>query len=424
MATIIEDISTTKKRIRLEIPADALDQEIKEALEKARRESRIPGFRPGKTPISLIEKKFGKKIEAEVLEKVLPRAYAAALKETNLMPIDNPVIEGGLDFKRNQPLSVALTVEILPEIANLNYDKLTVKDLPVAVGDEEIIGVLERLQEERSTLEPSENPISIGDIAVLDYTYDESNEDAVKDYIFKVGDNSFFHDDFSGALIGKTKGDKFSLATTFSGANVNKKLAGKKVKLKDILITDVKRKVSPVIDEDFAKDLKFEGLEVMKTNIKNSILKAKETEVAKIQKAELLKKLIGSCEFDVPESLVEKEIETLAAQASIIASSSASRVGEEKDDAAFTQDLRPDALRKVKATLLIDAIGKKEKVTVEEDDVKRAILAMSRNFSMSPEHILKFYMSKEGSIDRLRNSLFEDKVLDLILSKAVKEKGE
>lgn len=424
MSYLVEDLSTTKKRIRIEIPADALEQEVKEALEKARRESRVPGFRPGKTPISLIEKKFGKKIEAEVLEKILPRTYAEVLKETNLTPIDNPVIEGGLDLIRNQPLSVALTVEIMPEIANLNYDNLTVKDLPVSVGDEEINGVFERLQEERSTLEPSDNPVSMGDIAALDYTYEESDEDPVKDYIFKVGDNSFFHDDFSGALLGKNKGDKFSLETAFSENNINKKLAGKKVKLKDIVITDIKRKVAPVIDEDFAKDLKFDSLEVMKTNIRNSILKAKETEVAKIQKAELLKKLISSCEFDVPESLVEKEIETLAAQASIIASSSASRVGEEKEDAAFAQDLRPDAVRKVKATLLIDTIGKKENVKVEEDDVKRAILAMSRNFSMSPEHILKFYMSKEGSIDRLRNSLFEDKVLDLILSKAVKEKGE
>lgn len=424
MATIVEDISTTKKRIRLEVPADAIEQEIKETLEKVRRESRVPGFRPGKTPITIIERKFGKKVEAEVLEKVLPRAYAAALKETNLVPIDNPVIEGELDFRRNQPLSVSLTVEIAPAIANLNYDKLRVKDIPVSIGDEDLIGVLERLQEERSTLEPSENPISIGDIAVLDYTYEESDEDAVKDYIFRVGDNSFFHEAFSQALLGKNKGDKFNLETTFSVENINKKLAGKKVKLKDILITDVKRKVSPVIDEEFAKDLKFESLEAMRTNIKNSMLKAKEAEVAKIQKAELLKKLISSCEFDVPESLVEREIETLAAQASIIASSSASKVGEEKDDAAFTQDLRPDAVRKVKATLLIDAIGKKENVTVEEDDVKRAILAMSRNFSMSPEHIMKFYMSKEGSIDRLRNSLFEDKVLDLLLSKSIKEKGE
>jgi len=118
---IVEDISSTKKRLKIEIPADILEKEYSDSLSKIRQRVRIPGFRQGKTPINIIEKRFGHDIKSEMLEKLVPTYYAQAVKDADLSPVTMPKIEEGLDFKRNEPLSFSLTVEVRPKIDNLNY---------------------------------------------------------------------------------------------------------------------------------------------------------------------------------------------------------------------------------------------------------------------------------------------------------------
>jgi len=143
--------------------------------------------------------------------------------------------------------------------------------------------------------------------------------------------------------------------------------------------------------------------------------------VAKMQKAELLRKLIESHEFDVPESLLENEA---AALASTVMANEGREKKDEKDIEALKQEMMPNAVRNVKASLLIETIGKVQGVSVSEDEIKHAILSISQRLSVSPENIMKFYISRDGSLDGLKNTIFEEKVLDLILSKAVVEKGE
>lgn len=420
MLKTVEDLSKTKKRLRIEIPADSIEREIQESLEKVRLQSRLPGFRPGKTPMDLIEKKFGKKVEAEVLEKVLPRVYMAALREANISPVTNPVLDEEINFTRRQPVSMSLTVEIMPEIANLNYDQLKVKDIPVTVDETDVKSVLDRLRDERAAYEPSGEPAGPDDMVVIDYSTVEGDFEA-KDFMVKVGEN-MFPADFSKKLIGKNKGEKFGVETVFPANHMNRKLAGRKVKL-NVTVSDIKKKNSPGLDDEFAKDIKFENLEALKKHIRDSVLQSKELEAAKIHKAELLKKLIASCDFEAPASLVDRELENLISKATIITSGSASGSGEERDGESFKPELKDEAVRNVKAALLIETIGKKENVAVSEEDLKTAIISMSQNFSISPDELMKFYLSKDGSLQRLKNSIFEDKVMDLLLSKAVKEKG-
>jgi trigger factor len=160
----------------------------------------------------------------------------------------------------------------------------------------------------------------------------------------------------------------------------------------------------------------------MRKRISEEIEKAKRNEVAKIQKAEIIRNLVESHEFDIPESLVERETEMLASAAL------SHRHGEAEPDEqardALKQELRPNAVRNVKASLLIETIGKAQGVSVAEDEVKRAIVSLAQRLSVSPEQIMKFYISRDGSLEGLKGSLFEEKVLDLVLAKAKLEKGE
>jgi trigger factor len=418
MLKAVEDITATKKRLTIEIPADAIEKELRESFEKLRQKTTLPGFRIGKAPMELIEKRFGKDVERDVLDRLVPQGYVAALKEADITPVANPMLEEKFDFKRNQPLSMTLTVEIMPKIENLNYENITVKDIPVSVSDEEVMSVLRRQQEEKATYEPSVGPVDMDDLVVLDYTAQDGEIEA-GDQVFKVG-GSMFPEDFSRNLVGKSKGDAVVIETTFPDDHPSAKFAGKHLSL-NVTVKDIKKIYLPAIDDELAKDTGFGSLEEMKKQISEEIGKAKKNEVAKIQKAEIVKKLLESHDFPVPDSLVETE---LAALSSMALAGKRQQTAEETDMEALKEEVRPDALRNVKASLLIETIGKAQGVSVTDDELKNAIVSLAGRLQVSPEKIMKFYVSRDGSLEGLKNSIFEDKVLDLILSKAAVEKGE
>lgn len=421
MLKTFEDISTTKKRLKIEIPAEVIEKEIMESLSKVRSNAALPGFRQGKAPLGIIENKFGKKVETEVLEKMIPKEYVSALREAKLTPIANPVIEEDYTFSRNQPVTMTFVVEVLPRIEPLIYEKIEVKEVPVTVEASDIEGVLKRIQDEKATFEPSEGPVAMNDLITMDYSGAELNIGA-KDMSLRVGEAAFFPREFFEKLAGAEKGRELIIDTQFPAEHINRNIAGKKIPL-TVVVTDIKKKTAPGLDDELAKDMGFETLEAFKKNISEVIAKSKKAETESAQKAEIMNKLVEMHVFDVPESLVDKETEVLAANAMVI-TADVKPGDDDKDETAFNPDLRNDAIKKVKAAVLIEMIGQKEGLRVTEDDIKNAITGMSRSYSITPEQLMKFYTSKEGSLDRLKNSIFEEKVLDLILSKAVVVKGE
>jgi len=418
MLKVVEDISTTKKRLKLEIPADTMEKEIVGSLEKVRKTAKFPGFRPGKAPMVLIEKKYGKKVEGEVLDRMIPQVYAEALKLADITPVTDPVLEQEINFKRHGPFAMTLTVEILPKIEELAYEKIVIKDIPVSVDDADITSVLKRMQEEKATYEPSDGPVAVDDLLSFDYSTPEGDV-SVKDQIYKVG-GSLFPEEFSEQLTGMKKNDERNIEAAFPEDHVSEGLAGRRLTL-HVVLKDIKKVNLPSLDDEFAKDMGLDNLEALKNHVREEILKAKTNEVEKIRKAEIMRKLLDSHEFDLPESMLESEVASLVSN-EVTKGDQGTEGG--KDRNALEQELRPHAIRHVKGALLLTAIGKKEGVSVSENDVKSAMLAMSRRFGVPPEDLIKFYVSKDGSLGGLKNSLFEEKVLDLILSKAVIEKGE
>lgn len=419
MLKTVEDISATKKRLKIEIPAETIEKEMRDSLEKLRRKTTIPGFRTGKAPLDLIEKRFGREVEADVLDRIIPKGYMEALKEANIIPVSNPVLEEKIDFKRRDPISMTLMVEVMPKILDLHYENIKVRDMPVTVDDSEVEGVLKRHQEEKATYEPSDGPAAMDDLVVIDYSAKEGGIE-VKDQVYKLG-GTMFPDDFSRRLVGSNKGEEVVIETVFPEDHPDEKLAGKRLEL-TVVIRDIKKATLPPIDDELAKDMGFENVGDLKKRINEEILKAKKNEVAKMQKAEVIRRLIESHEFDVPESLVESEVERLIS-ASLANRRDKQEPGADELDALKTE-VMPIAIKNMKASVLIETIGKEQGVSVTEDEMKNAILSISQRLSVPPENIMKFYVSRDGSLDGLKGALYEDKVLDLILSKAEREKGE
>ncbi len=420
MLKAVEAINPTKKRLKIEIPSDAIEKEIQNSLEKLRQRTKIPGFRPGKAPINLIEKRFGRDVESEVLEKVIPEFYTKALKEAELKPVARPVFEERLDFKRSNPLSMTLTVEVRPEIDNLNYEGIKVKDIHVDVDEADVENTLKSLQEEKATLEVSEKEVGIDDLVNFDFVdYDiiggEKTPDA-KEQILKIG-NELLPKDLYEKLIGKRKGEEVKFTTTLPEDFESKEIAGRTVEIR-VVITEVKEKKLPAIDDEFAKDLGADNLNALKEKVREGILRVKKEQTAKAQKAELIEKLVESHNFEVPETLLEMEMSSLVTEARM------ARQESEEDDESLLSEMKHRALRNVKASILLDVIGDKEGVTVTEDEVKNRIIFMAQRLSATPEAIINLYVSRDGSLEGLRNSIREDKVMDILLSKAVLEKGE
>lgn len=402
MLKSVEEISATKKRLRIEIPADVVEGEFQRALKEIQSKARIPGFRPGKAPISIIEKKFGKDAESEVLEKLVSKSYDNAIKEAKLRPVLPPMAEDAIDIKRNEPLAFELIVEIRPELKSLSYENIEIEELSTEVTDDEVEQVLKRLSKEKGTYESLEDSIQNEDLVVIDYRTDIGKD--AKDFVYKIGTGPF-PEDFSKSLIGKSKGEQFSLTINFPEDSIAD-FAGKIVTF-EISIKDVKRR-KDIAYEDLPTELGFEDMEKLKKHIRESLENAKKEQADQKYRVDILRKLLENHDFELPEGLVEMEMRRITEEY-------------EKMGIDITQNMdkiHENAKRNVKSYLLIETIGEKEGITVNEDDLKTEILNIARKYNMPPQNVVQFYISRDGSLESLRNSIFERKVFDILIKKA------
>jgi len=433
LSRTVEDITSTKKRLKIEISADTIQREYSTSLSSVRQKAKIPGFRPGHAPVSMIEKKFGSDIKNDILDRLIPDYYSKTLKEANLVPVTLPKFEGSLEFKKDEPLSFSLTVEVRPNISNLHYTGLKVDGMESAVEEKEIEDTLTGLQDERALFEAVDRPVNESDLIVIDYVkFDPTGEkelSSAKDQVMNLG-NKVAPQGILDEIVGKKKGDVVEISLpSFEGGEV-KEGDGKGDRIR-ITIKEIKEKKLPDIDDEFAKDFGHDSLDALKEKIKEGILHAKNDKAANQQKTKLLDMLVESHEMDVPESLLEKELENLVVNekasqkksGELISETEQGKSSENKDDSEIIERLRPRAIRNVKASMLLDMIAEKEHVSVTEDEIKTRIAILARHFQTTPENVINLFVTKDGSLENFKHTIQDEKVMNLVLSKAEMVKG-
>ncbi len=193
-------------------------------------------------------------------------------------------------------------------------------------------------------------------------------------------------------------------------------------------VSEIKKKNLPDINDDFAKDLGFDTMSEMRDKVKERLHAMKKDHIEKLHKATIISQIIATHNFDVPETLLKKEMESIAMQESMsqkeLPETAAQEDSTGKDPETMQAELEQKALMNVRASIILNSIGGKEGVTVTDSELDERINMLAQRLSASPEAVRNFYSHKEGSLDSLRHSIFEDKVLDLLLSKAQLEKGE
>lgn len=414
----IETLSPTSRRLKINVSKEDIQSETASVYNEIRNTTRIPGFRPGKAPQAILEKKFGKKVEAQVLETVIPRSYMEALKEAKLEPVNYPDIDDKkIELKPGQPLSFTVTVEIKPEIENLNYEEITLKKKSFSVEEEEVDKSIKLLQESKALYSVSEDKLNEGDMAIVnsDAFVDDKliDELSYKEYPLVLGTKEM-PEEFSKALSGKKKDEVVEARINFESDHPNKTLAGKDILFK-LTIVETKKKNIPPVDDELAQSADFSTLDELKNKIRENLGKRREGEINLDYKKEILDELIKRHNFDVPESMVKGEIESLIDQAKQDAMRKGEKVSPDEElKITFTSKAKDN----VKSVLLLEAIGKKEKVEVSDADVKDAIEEIAVRNNLKPEEVTKLYAVREGSMEALKSRLFADKVLDMILEKA------
>jgi trigger factor len=431
LTTAVEDITSTKKRLKIEIPADTIEKEYRESVDKMRQRAKVPGFRPGKVPVNLIEKRFGDEIKTDIVDRLVPQYYSKALKEAELVPVTLPKFESEVELKRNEPLSFTLTVEVRPAVADLNYTGLKVDDVEVKVEEEEIEETIRGLQDGRAMYEVVDREIREDDLIVIDYVKLDpagvKELSSAKDQVMNLG-NKIAPKGILEELLGKKKGDVVEIVLpSVEGGEVREdEAAGDRLK---ITIKEVKEKSLPAIDDELAKDFGHESLESLRERVKEGLLKAKKDKAAGQQKEKLLETLLQTYEFDIPESLFDRELENLVVNEKLSRKKSKELVdsaesGAPEDDAQLAEEFRPKAIKNVKTAILLDMIAERENVSASEDELRTRIGILARHFQTTPENVINLFVTKDGSLEGLSRTIRDEKVMDLVLAKAEVVKGE
>lgn len=413
MLKAVEGISDTKKRITIEIPAEVIESDMQQSLIEVQKKSQVPGFRPGKTPMSIIEKKYGKSIEAEVLEKLIPQFYQKAIEDAGLKPLSQPVVENSSDFVRNASISMTFMVEVRPELENIDYEGIKVNEIPIEVTEGEVENTLKNLLEEKASYESIDDAIISGDLITVDYKTD-FEEALSKDVILKVGSGPYpqeFHD----ALVNRKKEEEFEIEAGFP-VDMQSPYAGKTVKF-NMTVSDIKRRNIPSIDDDFAVDLGFDNLVVLREKIKESLLSAKSNKAKNLKSSQILDKLIEANNFEVPESLLNAKIDDFIAEIRAMRK-------DDRPEEELEKEVLPYAERAVRSFIIMEIIGEKEKIEVTEDEMKERVLDIAQSNRVAPDDVVKYYLTRDRSLGALKYSIYEQKVMDLLLSKAEVIKGE
>ncbi|HEY4485724.1 MAG TPA: trigger factor [Nitrospiria bacterium] len=425
MKIAVEEISSVKKSLKIEVPAEVVTQEISAAYSDLNRRVRIPGFRPGKAPLSLLEKRYGPSVEEDVIRRLIPDYYRRAIKETGLHPVDLPAIEK-IELKKHAPLSFTALVEITPAIPLGTYTGLKVNKPKMEVTTIEVDRALEALQEQHAQLAacPEDHPVAEKDFVLIDFEGTVDGQPLKggprKNQMLQIGSKSAIPG-FEEQLIHSKRGDRVKVQAAFPKEHPEPELAGRPVEF-DVTIREVKRKLLPALDDEFAKDVgNFESLERLKARLHEDLTARMKRDAEHAIKTALLQQLAEAHRFEVPASLVEREVEESLARLQQRLPKGVTLEQAKIDPQVFRKEIEPAAIEKVKGRLILQAIADQERLTVTKEEVDSALSRTAQELKLNPEDVRRLILSQEGTLDGFEARLREDKAMDWVVSEAVIE---
>lgn len=407
------------------ISAADFEKGVQNKLHEIGKTVSMAGFRAGKVPFSMIEKKYKGSAMSEALDDMLRDGVNDLLKEKNLRPVFTPDVDIQ-KFEEGKDIEFSVKMDILPDIEIKDFGSIKLEKVMADVPEEEVTKALNYMAESRrDSVKVEENrETKKGDIAVIDFVGSidgvEFNGGKGEAYPLEIGSNSFIPG-YEDQLIGKKVGDVVDVKATFPENYHAKDLAGKEA-LFVTTIKEIREVKKSEINDEFAKSMGKDNLDALKEEVKSHIAKDYEAASKMKLKRALLDALDKAYKFDVPSKLVDMEYETIVKQYEAAKKNNQLDEDEKnKKEADLLKEYKEIAVRRVKLGLLLAEVGKNAKIEVTQEDINKAIMVEAQRYPMQAKAIFDFYLKNKEAVERLRTQVYEEKVIDHVLAQVKTE---
>ena len=421
MQVSVEDISSVKKTLHIEIPEADVTSELDKAYNELKKKAKVKGFRPGKVPRSVVVRMFKKDVHADVTSKLVQSSFMEALKETDLNVVGTPQVDPP-ELQDSGPYKYDATVEISPEIEDIDYKELTLKRTNYKISDEEVDTQLKMLQKnmaQHEIVEPA-RPAQDGDFVVIDY---EGFKDGrpfaetakTENFNLKIGEGTIIKE-FDDQLVGLQPGDSKEFAVNFPADYFNDKLKGLEVSFQ-VTLNELREEVLPAIDDVLAKKAgQYESMDDLKKVITENLEQCYAKRVDQELNEQVFSDLIAKSDFEVPDAMVDMELEGIINEAErsfAYRNITLEEMGLSKESIA--EKYRDTALKQVKRHLILGKMIKQEDLSLSDEELDEALTEMATSFNQPVEEIKKFYDQSKDKLEYFKHTILEKKAIKLII---------
>ena len=418
MKVAVEEMSSCKRKLQVEEGPEVVRAAWQKAFSRVQREARLPGFRKGKVPSSMIKLHFADEVRQEVARRLIPEVYRQALAETQIKPVEEPDLQQ-VSLEEDAPLKFEAVVEIKPAITLGQYTGLGVKHTPKPFEDREVDETLEHLREQHAEFRTVERAADPGDMVLMDYTLTPEGMDprGEKGYGFIIGSGGVMPE-IEEAVIGLSAGGERTVNVRFPDAHQMESLRGKSG-VAQVKVNEVKEKLLPALDDELAKTVgQVDTLDALKAEVRKGLQTRRESENRRALEEAVTDAVLANHSIEVPEALVLRQVGHLIEHTK----ERMRRQGMDPeklpwDYGKLLQELRPGAEKAVRRALILEAIADKEGLNPSEADIEAEIekIAVANN---RPAPAVKRMMDQSGDLAGLRHSLGEARTIDFLISKA------
>lgn len=411
--------------LTFEVPADKFDKALDEAFKKVAKDIQVPGFRKGKIPRGLFEKRFGvESLYQDAVDIVLPEAYTNAVDEADIFPIDQPEVDIK-QIEKGKELIFTAEVEVKPEVTLGDYKGLEVEEEKVEVTDEDIENELNQLREQHAELVvKEEGEIAEGDTVVIDFEGFKDGEafegGKGENHPLEIGSGQFIPG-FEEQLVGKKSGEDTEVKVTFPEDYHAEELAGQEATFK-VKLHEVKTKELPELDDEFAKDVddEAETLDELKAKKKEQLLEQRTQDADTKKRESLIEQASENAEVEIPDVMVENELDQMLQEfeqrlqmQGMTLEMYSQFAGQNEDE--LKEQMREDATKRVKTSLTLEAIANKEEIEVTEEDINEELEKMASMYGVDKEQLVQIF---GGNTDTITNDIKVRKAIDILVEHA------
>ncbi|HLZ34410.1 MAG TPA: trigger factor [Nitrospira sp.] len=430
------ELGPMKRALKIEVPAEEVAQRFVKAYSELNRQVHIPGFRPGKAPQALLEKRYAKAVEEDVVRSLVPDFYDRAVRQAGISPVvvEIPPLER-VKIKKDEPFTFTATVEIKPKIELRDYkapNPISLKPDKRTVTDEQVAKGMQVLREQHARLDapPAGHKVAEGDFVILSlegHLEGKPLEGTKKEgHLHKVGSKATVLGlEIDQHVLGKAEGEAVEITQPYPPSHPDTRVAGKTVVF-TVMVNAVKIKKLPDLDDEFAKDCgAYASLAELQDKLRSEMEKALKREIEDAYKDTIVKRLMETHHFELPETLVERELEAIIRQhmqqQQRRAGGGEGAGGPETGDLTkLRQENRDEAARRVKVGLILETIAEKEHLTVTQEDLNNEIHRLATELKIAHADLIKMIQAGgQDSIEELRARILAEKSLDFVYRNAV-----